>query len=223
MKRIPFFLAASALVFFLACTAKVETKMDPIPAADMNVVAASFTVKDFDMWKKGYMSHDSMRTAYAMETLLLGQGVDNPNMVYLVNKTTDLQKSKSLFAMPEMKTMMDSSGMIGAPTIEYAHVIRLDTSMAANKMRLRVSHHVKDFDAWLKVYDAEGRAERAKYGLADRAMARGLEDRNMVYITFYVVDKDKAMARGSSPELKKLMMDAGVDSEPKMVLYNVVN
>ncbi len=202
---------------------KVETKMDPIRATDMNVVSASFTVKDFDFWRKSYVSHDSMRKAYAMEPLLLGRGVDNPNMVYLVNKTTDVQKSKSLFAIPEMKAMMDSSGVTSAGTFEYAHVIRLDTTNAANKMRLRVSHHVKDFDAWLKVYDGEGRAERAKYGMEDRSLSRGLDDPNMVYITFYVVDKDKAMARGNSPELKKLMMDAGVDSEPKIFLYTVVN
>lgn len=223
MKRIPFFLAASAMVFFLACTAKVETKMDPISSADINVVSASFTVKDFDVWKKAYMSHDSMRMAYAMEPLLLGRGVDNPNMVYIVNKTTDVQKSKSLFAMPEMKAMMDSSGVTSAATVEYAHVIRLDTTNAANKMRLRVSHHVRDFDTWLKVYDGEGRAERAKYGMEDRALARGLDDPNMVYVTFYITDKDKAMARGSSPELKKLMTDAGVDSEPKMMMYKALN
>ncbi|MEP6646479.1 MAG: hypothetical protein ABJC12_05280 [Saprospiraceae bacterium] len=223
MKRIPLFLAVAAMVFFLACKGMEEAKMEPIPAADFTVVAVMHTVKDFDGWKKVYMSDDSLRNAMGMKTFTMGRGVDNPNMVYVTNKVSDLQKAKDFLNNPRLKMVMDSAGVTSAPEVVFAKVVRMDTTAPGSRLRMRVAHHVKDYDAWLKTYDGEGRTARLTYGLADRSLARDINDPNMVYITFYIMDKDKAMARFSSPELKKLMTDAGVDSEPKTLLYNTVN
>ena len=54
-------------------------------------------------------------------------------------------------------------------------------------------------------------------------IARDADDPNMVYIVFAITDMEKAKARMESPELKKLMTDAGVDSEPKFVKYTLMN
>ena len=84
-----------------------------------------------------------------------------------------------------------------------------------------VVHKVKDFDTWLKAFDAEGKAARAQYGLMDRAVGRDLDDPNIVYLAFAVTDMAKAKARSTSPELKKIMEDAGVIGAPVQYMYKV--
>jgi hypothetical protein len=53
-------------------------------------------------------------------------------------------------------------------------------------------------------------------------MARDFYDPNTVYLTFEVSDMAKAKARMASPELKKIMADAGVDSPPTIRWFKVV-
>ena len=117
---------------------------------------------------------------------------------------------------------MQKGGVVGAPLIKYITVIRNDTTSIETKDRLMISHHVKDFDAWLKVFDSEGKESRATSGLIDRGSARGVDDPNTVYVLFAVTDLAKAKARSASPELKKLMTDAGVDGPPSADFYKLV-
>lgn len=85
----------------------------------------------------------------------------------------------------------------------YVDVVRFEESPAENKDRLRVGHKVKDFDAWLKVYDAEGKETRAENGLVDRAISRNIDDPNIIYVTFAISDLAKAKARLADPALKR--------------------
>ena len=87
---------------------------------------------------------------------------------------------------------------------------------------MAVSHHVKDFNAWLKAYDAEGDSSRRNNGLIERGIARNLQDSNTVSVLFEVSDMAKAKARTASPELKKIMTDAGVDSPPTFRWYKLI-
>ncbi len=87
---------------------------------------------------------------------------------------------------------------------------------------MAITHHVKDFGVWKKAFDAEGDSARMTYGLISRGIARNLEDSNTVSIFFEVSDVAKAKARSSSPELKKIMTDAGVDSPPTVRWYKLI-
>ena len=114
---------------------------------------------------------------------------------------------------------MDKAGVISKPEFNLYHVIRYNPD-SKEKQWVLVTHKVKDFDAWLKVFDAEGPATRATYGLTDVVLARGLNDSNMVHIVFDITDLAKAKARTKDPALKKLMTDAGVISAPQIEFYN---
>ncbi len=105
----------------------------------------------------------------------------------------------------------------------FIDVIRNDTSEIAIKDRFLIKHRVKDFDAWLKVFDAEGMKSRSDNGVIDRGMGRGSEDPNMVYLVFAISDMEKAKARVGSEELKEVMMKAGVEGPPEMVFYTLVD
>jgi hypothetical protein len=218
MKRILFSLAVVLAMTWMACKPAAEAPQ-VIPAAMFQSMLVQHPVKDFDAWKPVFQGHDSVRTAHGLRTIGIAREMNDPNQVIIFFRVGDMQQAKDFIAMPELKTIMDSSGVTAPPTITFVNVVRNDTTTIPQKDRIMVSHHVKDFGAWLKVYDKEGSADRAQYGLIDRAMGRGVEDSNMVYLIFAVTDMEKAKARTSSPELKKMMEEAGVDSEPKVLAY----
>lgn len=238
MKQILGFLSAVLLLTLASCKnnepAKEASKAtsEAKPAAAKVAETPAFQpfivtliqhkVKDFDKWLPQFEAHDSARKANGLTELGLGRGLDNSNEVTVAFKTDDLQKAKDFSTSAGLKAAMQKGGVTGTPSISYITVIRDDNSSIEQKDRLLVVHHVKNFDAWLKVFDSEGKATRAGYGLIDRGIARGIDDPNQVYVIFAVSDLAKAKARAASPELKQLMTDAGADGPPTMNFYKLV-
>ena len=221
-------MAFSIATAMFSCNGGGDEKKDDKKPADSTAVAA-FTpfkvmrvkhkVADFAKWLAGFNAHDSMRTAAGLYKTFVGRGDEDSNLVIVFSRVNDLQKAKDFGASPNLKDAMQKSGVVGVPEISYAEVLRFDSTTDGMKDRLTVGHKVKDYAAWLKVFDQEGSATRATFGMKDRAIARDMNDSNMVYVTFAVTDKAKAKARGESPELKKLMTDAGVVGPPAMFMY----
>ena len=238
MKQILAFLSAGILLAFVSCNnnepAKEETKTNnedttasakaPEPPAfqPYTITMVQHKVKDFDKWLPLYQAHDSARKANGLTEIGIGRGLDNSNEITVAFKTDDLQKAKDFTKSPGLKEAMQKAGVIGAPATSYITVIREDNSTIEQKDRLLVAHHVKDFDTWLKAFDSEGKEARTANGLIDRGLARGVDDPNMVYVLFAVTDIAKAKARSNSPELKKLMTDAGVDGPPVINFYKLI-
>lgn len=239
MKNVKKFLVPVLLlvftVAFLSCkknkTEKMETEegmpMDTVAEVaafePFKVIVIKHKVADYDKWRKGYDGHDSIRQAYGISHYVIGRGMDDRNTVIVIDKMNDVTKAKEFSAMPSLKEAMKKAGVIGSPEFAYYEVIRNDDSKINLKDRLMVTHRVKDFDAWLKVYDAEGVAKRMEEGLIDRGMARSIDDPNMVTLVFAISDMEKAKAAINSEEKKKLMTEAGVEGSPKMFYYKLEN
>jgi hypothetical protein len=217
-KLLPFM--AGAFLLLASCNSKEGTK-STIPAASDKVVIVQHPVSSYDHWRPYFDNDDSARKAYGLSSIGVGRGIDDPNHIILFFKTEDTAKAASFMNRPELKTIMDSAGVTGPPVTDLVNTVRNDTSNTDIKDRVMIIHKVKDFDAWLKVFDNEGMETRKSYGLIDRALARGMNDPNMVYIVFAVSDWAKANARTSSDELKKLMTDAGVEGPPAIIKYKL--
>lgn len=207
-----------------ATTTTVTTTTTTTPTAEaafvpFKVMVIKHTVADFDKWKPAYMAHDSMRKAYGLEDVDLLRGADNPNKVIVVEKVSDMQKAKDFTKLPNLKEAMKKGGVKGMPEFSYWDVIRHDDSKIDTKDFVSVTHKVKDFDAWVKVYDEEGKAKRASEGLVDRVMARSVDNPNLVHLVFAVTDMAKAKAAINSEEKKKLMISAGVEGKPVVEFY----
>lgn len=241
MKKISFLLAAGISVILFSCGSGTQndqakdtssgTASDTTPAivaaapvfTPFDIVRVQLKVKDYGKWYAGFLSRDSMRLANGIHKYVVDRGLDgDSNKVIVVSKIDDLQKAKAFYASPQMKAAMQQSGIIGTPKFDYLHVINNDTTPVPQDQRVSVTHHVKNYDAWLKVYNTEGKDTRAANGIVDRAMARGIEDSNLVSVVFIVTDMAKAKARIASPDLKKLMTDAGVEGTPDIVFYRLV-
>ncbi len=77
-----------------------------------------------------------------------------------------------------------------------------------------VRHKVRDYDAWRPKYDGDiGRRQEA--GLRDLGLFRDAEDPNMILMMWETDNLDGFNAMLGSPDLKAVMEDAGVISEPK--------
>jgi len=233
----PAMIAISLLILFFSCNngpGKEENKATdtstvvtpPVEVKPVftpfKVVMIQHPVKNFDKWEVQYFAHDSVRKAYGITHYVIGRDLKDSNLVYVIDKMDDLQKAKTFSTLPNLKAAMQKAGVSGPPKFFYADVVRNDDSPSELTDRLMVAHHVKDYDTWLKAFDAEGTAVRSANGLVDRGLARGIDDPNMVYVVFAVSDIVKAKARATSPELKKIMKDAGVDGPPTIRWYRLV-
>ena len=238
MKRITLLLSLSLGLIFISCNnepAKEEAKTPDstatttTPPAEtkpaftpFKIVAIQHKVKNFEKAVAGYFSRDSLLKSYGITHYVFARDLKDTNQVFAIDKIEDVEKTKEFFNNPKVKDVMAKAGVSRAPGYSYGEMIRGDDSPRKYPEGLSVAHHVKDFDTWLKAFDAEGPSTRAANGIIDRGMARDFYDPNTVYVTFEVSDMTKAKARMSSPELKKIMADAGVDSPPTIRWYRVV-
>lgn len=211
---------AAATILLAACNSKEEPKAT-IPTSTDKIVVVRHPVADYGRWRPFFDADDSARKSYGITTIGVGRGKDDPNDLILYFRVEDTAKANAFLNRPALKTIMDSAGVTAPPVVDFANAVRNDTSHTDINDRVLVMHKVKDFDAWLKVYDDEGMEKRKTFGLVDRALARGMSDPNMVYIVFAVSDWDKANAHMNSDELKKLMTDAGVEGAPTIVKYSI--
>jgi len=193
---------------------------NPAPAAfkPFDVLERSHAVKDYAAWRPAFNTDSTARKASGMSDIVVGRGIDNPNNLLVVLNVSDVQKAKDFAASPRLKEVMTKNGVISKPIAEFFHVIRFNPD-SKEKQWVVVTHKVKDFDAWLKVFDNEGTANRASQGLYDVVLARGVDDPNIVQLVFDIKDLAKARASILSEEKKKLMMSAGVEGKPKIQFY----
>lgn len=200
----------------------VEKPVETAPATPefkpFDVAEISHTVKDYAKWRPFFNDDSVNRKANGLDLIVVGRSADNPNKVLIALTVADVAKGKSFSQNPELKKVMDKAGVISKPDIHFFHVIRFSPD-AEEKQWVIVTHKVKDFDAWLKVYDGEGPAARAEQGLYDAALARGIDDPLMVHLVFDIKDMAKAKAAFNSPEKKELMKSAGVEGAPKIEFY----
>lgn len=224
-------LAALAVLLMQSCTDAPEQQADATPLADtisetpaapvfepFDVLQIGHTVKDYAVWKKAFDADSSARTASGLEFRLIGRNMENENDLLIFLNVADVAKAKAFAADPRLKDVMEKNGVTSKPEFHYMHMVRFNPD-AKEKTRVMITHRVKDFDAWLKVYDSEGPAARAAEGLYDRALAQEIDDPNLVHIVFDVKDVAQAKASIGSDTKKALMMSAGVEAPPTITFY----
>jgi hypothetical protein len=199
-------------------------KPTPAPAAftPFDIAEISHTVKDYAIWRPLFNSDSTARKASGMEDLVVARGFEKTNDIQVTLKISDIQKAKAFAADPRLKEVMAKGGVISKPTVEFFHVIRFNPD-SKEKQWAVITHKVKDFDTWVKVFDNEGTANRAGQGLIDVVLARGIDDPNIVQLIFDIKDMAKAKASLFSEEKKKLMVGAGVEGKPNIEFYTEPN
>jgi hypothetical protein len=199
-------------------TIAAKTAAPAALAAPFDMAEITHTVKDYARWRPDFDADSTDRKETGMQTLAVGRGIDSANRVVIALKLSDVTKAKAFVAAPKLKYIMAKAGVSSKPDVKFFHVIRFNPN-SHEKQWVLVTHKVKDFDAWVKVYDGEGTAKRASEGMVDVVLARGIDDPNLIQIVFDITDMAKAKAAIFSDEKKKLMMSAGVTGAPLIQFY----
>jgi len=186
------------------------------PSLPFNAAVIKHAVADYNKWKPFFDADSTNRNAAGMHAMGVARGIENPNEVVIPFMIDDVQKAKAFAADPKLKATMEKAGVTSAPSIKFIKVLRMSDAIQKPSDFAEITHQVTDFDAWLKVYDAEGPETRAKDGLEDGVLAQGIDDPNLVYLVFKITDLAKAKAAMANPERLKIMQDAGVISKPEI-------
>jgi hypothetical protein len=184
---------------------------------DMAVI--THDVKDYKTWRPFFDTDAVSRKASGLEDIMVGKGSDKPNSIVIMLRVGDLEKAKQFVADPRLKNVMEKGGVVSKPEIQFYRVVRHNAE-ARQKQWVTVTHKVKDYDAWLKVYDGEGNAQRNSEGMVDLLLARGTDDPNLVQLVFKITDMTKAKTAIFSEAKKQLMMSAGVEGKPAIEFYS---
>lgn len=239
MKQIKFFTAicfAVSMSFSLISCNSGEEKKAEEPAKDTtaatipeppavaakpaNIMIAIHKVANYAKWFAGYEAHDSMRLANGLHNALVARGTKDSNTVMVVVRMDDANKAKEFAASPGLREAMKKGGVIGTPTISFIDMQMRDANATGNS-RVLITHKVKDWDAWKKVFDAD-KPNRMAAGLTDRALGYSVGDNHMVTMALVISDMKKAEDFSKSPDLKKKMEEAGVEGPPTFFYYTVV-
>lgn len=185
------------------------------------VVIIQHRVKNFDKAVAGYFSRDSVLRAFGLHHEVLARDMKDSNQIFVIDRVENVDSAKAFFKNPKVIETMAKAGVSRAPGYSYAEIVRENNAPRAHTEAMSVAHHVKDYDIWLKSFDAHA-SDRAANGLVEGVIGRDVNDPNMVYVTFEVTDVEKAKARMASAEVKKIMADGGVDSPPTIRWFKVV-
>jgi hypothetical protein len=80
----------------------------------------SHKVKDFDVWLKAFDTEGpATRANDGLVDGVLARGIDDPNLVLLVFKITDLSKAKAALDKPARQKIMQEAGVIGKPEVYF--------------------------------------------------------------------------------------------------------
>jgi hypothetical protein len=205
--------AADTVAATTAAAAPEKPAFTPFDAAEI-----VHNVKDYTKWRPFFDTDSVNRKAAGLETLVVGRGMENKNHVFIALSVADMQKAKDFSNSAKLKDVMKTAGVEGKPDVRFYHVIRFNPD-SKEKQWVIVTHRVKDFDAWVKVFDGEGKEKRASEGLVDVVMSRGTDDPNVVQLVFDITDLAKAKAAILSDDKKKLMTSAGVEGKPDIQFY----
>lgn len=107
-------------------------------------------------------------------------------------------------------------------TLCAAILIAGSTAAMAGDAVVIVTHQVKDFTAWKKIYDAD-KPNRDKQGIEERFLVRDAKDPNLVTAVFEAPSVANAQAFVGNPALKQAMQAAGVVGAPDIKIGTQVN
>jgi hypothetical protein len=188
-----------------------------MPEVPFNVMVIRHVVADYGRWKQNFDSDSTNRISAGIHLIPpVSRNIENPNEVNLPFMIEDVQKAKSFVESKRLKDVMQKGGVTSQSDILFIKVIRMTDALNTPCDYEEIVHKVKDFDTWLKVFDSEGTAARAKDGLVDGVLARGIDDPNLVYLIFKITDLSKAKSALNNPDRQKIMQESGVIGKPEI-------
>lgn len=87
----------------------------------MTTLFVRHQVKDFTTWRQAYRDAAPLQKRAGVLAESVYQAEDDPNDVTVMHEFTSLAEAKALVGSAELRETMDKAGVIGTPTIWFAH------------------------------------------------------------------------------------------------------
>ncbi len=78
------------------------------------------TVADYAKWKPVFDDHEATRTANGFTGHSVHRDADDPNVIIIAFRVSDLDRAKEFAASDELRSAMEQAGVQGPPEIWFA-------------------------------------------------------------------------------------------------------
>jgi quinol monooxygenase YgiN len=193
--------------------------MSDMPLAPFALMV-SYRVNDFEAWKTVFEDHEEARAQAGFLGHHVNRGEHDPNLLSLYFAIGDIAKAKAYAASDDLKAAMQAATATGEPEIHWMVPESEDIVWDREVPAVVISHLVENFGTWFEGYkSAEADAMRQAAGVIGHAVNRSPENPNLAVIYHQAETFDDLHALASSDDLRHVMKDAGVVSEPEFSYY----
>jgi hypothetical protein len=77
-------------------------------------------VKDYNTWRTSYDGREKSRLSAGITNGRVFRNAEDPNDLVILQDAADVAKARAWLGSDEMKATMQSSGVVGPPTIRFA-------------------------------------------------------------------------------------------------------
>jgi len=178
-------------------------------------LSISHEVTDYTSWKTGYDKDLAPRKNAGLTDIFVKQDINNTSLITAFFEVNDLAKAKAFVSDPRLKEAMAKAGVSSTPVIVFYESATKFDKINPSALITTVTHSVKDFSSWKKVYDSAEKL-RQNAGVNDYLLLRSLSDKNLVTVLGTSSSAAKFNQFVSNPDLKTAMDNAGVISKPEV-------
>ncbi len=77
-------------------------------------------VADYAKWKPAFDEHEATRREYGATGHSLHRDADDPNVIIIAFRVSDLNRAREFAASDELRSAMEQAGVLGPPEIWFA-------------------------------------------------------------------------------------------------------
>jgi len=184
-------------------------------SAENYYLSISHEVTDYTSWKTGYDKDLAARKNAGLTDIFVKQDINNTSLITAFFEVNNLAKAQAFVSDPRLKEAMSKAGVSSAPDIVFYKSATKFDEINKSTLITTVTHTVKDFSSWKKVYDS-GEKLRQNAGVNDNLLLRSLSNENVVTVLGTSSSAAKFSQFISNPDLKTAMDKAGVISKPEV-------
>lgn len=179
-------------------------------------VIVSYRVDDFDQWKSVFEAGEPNRAAAGFLGHHVNRAEGDPNALSIYYGIGDVEAAKAFASSDSVQALMREATVSSAPEMKWVTPVLESIVWGRELPAVMISHAVADFDAWLEGYRSpEANAMREAAGIVGHAVNRSMDNLNVAVIYHQAESLGQLHALVASDELRLVMKEAGVTSEPE--------
>ncbi len=178
----------------------------------------SYQVADFDAWKAVFDANQQGRIDHGFAGHHINRGEDDPNDLAIYLAVGDEDRARAYAGSDELKALMQQAGIASPPEQMWVTPLREAVVWDRELPAMMISHHVEDVVDWLEGYDAAGDLQRSG-GIIGHAANQSINDPSLILVYHQAESFDALRSFLRSDDLKAVMKEAGVTSEPEISFH----